>query len=190
MLGKSDYPTVESLVQLGQSLPDQNRVLKGGDKLCYLFQSSGTSGLPKAMMITHKNAIHSGLQTMITGTQAALFMGVEPGQPQRVLGVIPAYHSYGMILWILRVNLLPLTNVLLPKWDLELALRTIQKYKLTHLPLVPPLVRQLAQSPLTEKYDLSSVIGAVSGAAYLPPDVAHELARKLPQGAAAPVPSG
>lgn len=185
----SGHQTVESLVRLGQKIPEQNRPSKGG-KLCYLFQSSGTSGLPKAMMISHKNAIHSGLQGMITGTQAARFMGVEPGQPQRVLGVIPAYHSYGMILWILRVNLQPLMNVMLPKWNLELALQTIQKYKITHLPLVPPLVRQLAQSPLTDKYDLSSVIGAASGAAYLPPDVAYQLAKKLPQGADAPVPSG
>lgn len=37
--------------------------------------------------------------------------------------------------------------------DLEFALSAIEKYKLTALPLVPPLVRQLAQSPLTEKYD-------------------------------------
>ena len=95
-----------------------------------------------------------------------------------------------MILWILRVNLQPATNVMLPKWDLELALKTIEKYKITHLPLVPPLVRQLAQSPLTEKYDLSSVVVAASGAAYLPPDVAYQLAKKLPQGAGAPIPSG
>jgi 4-coumarate--CoA ligase len=100
------------------------------------------------------------------------------------------YHSYGMILWILRINLLPVTNVLLPKWDVELALKSIEKYKLTLLPLVPPLVRQLAQSPLTEKYDLSSVQGAMSGAAYLPPDVAYQLAKKLPQGAGMPIPSG
>jgi 4-coumarate--CoA ligase len=183
------YPTVESLVRLGQRMPETNRPLKGG-KLAYLFQSSGTSGMPKAMMITHRNAIHSGLQGMITGSQAARYMGVEPGQPQRLLGVIPAYHSYGMILWILRLNLQPLCNVMLPKWNLELALQTIQKYKLTHLFLVPPLVRQLAQSPLTEKYDLSSVIGAASGAAYLPPDAAHALAKKLPQGADAPISSG
>jgi acyl-CoA synthetase (AMP-forming)/AMP-acid ligase II len=95
-----------------------------------------------------------------------------------------------MILWILRINLLQLTNVMLPKWDLEFALKTIQKHKITVLPLVPPLVQQLAHSPLTEKYDLSSVIGAASGAAYLPPDVAYQLANKLPQGGNMPIPSG
>lgn len=188
----ASHPTVESLVRLGQTIPEPSppRPLKGGNKLCYLFQSSGTSGLPKAMMISHKNAIHSGFQGMITGTQTARFMGVEPLQPQRLLGVVPAYHSYGMILWILRLNHQPTTNVMMSKWNLELALQTIQEYKLTHLFLVPPLVRQLAQSPLTAKYDLSSVLGAASGAAYLPPDVAYALAKKLPQGADAPVPSG
>lgn len=183
-------PTVESLVRIGERMPEVPRKLEGGAKLCYLFQSSGTSGLPKAMMISHKNAIHSGLQGMITATQSARYAGVEPLQPSRVLGVVPAYHSYGMILWILRVNLQQLTNVMLPKWDLELALRTIEKYKITLLPLVPPLARQLAQSPLTEKYDLSSVITCASGAAYLPPDVAYQLAKKLPQGAGSPIPSG
>ena len=186
----SGHRTIESLVREGLELPERPRKLLGGDRMAYLFQSSGTSGLPKAMMISHKNGYHSGMQTLITAVQHARYAGVEPLSPTKTLGVIPMYHSYGMILWILRVNLMKNTNIMLPKWDLELALKTIEKYKITHLPLVPPLVRQLAQSPLTEKYDLSSVVGAVSGAAYLPPDVAYQLAKKLPQGAAAPIPSG
>jgi 4-coumarate--CoA ligase len=182
------HRTVESLVREGAKLPETQRKLLGGDKLCYLFQSSGTSGLPKAMMISHKNAIHSGMQGMITATQTARFVGLEPLTHQTVLGVVPAYHSYGMILWILRLGLQPSTNIMLPKWDLELALKSIQKYKITVLPLVPPIVRQLAQSPLTEKYDLSSVQSTASGAAYLPPDVAYQLAEKLPNKS--PIPSG
>ncbi|KNG49051.1 4-coumarate-CoA ligase [Stemphylium lycopersici] len=136
------------------------------------------------------NGYHSGMQTLITAVQTARYMGTEPLPPTTTLGVIPMYHSYGMILWILRVNLTRNTTILLPKWNVEAALRSVQDYKITHLPLVPPLVRQLALSPLTQKYDLSSVVAAASGAAYLPPDVAVDLARKLPQGAAAPVPSG
>ncbi|KAF2749964.1 4-coumarate-CoA ligase-like protein [Sporormia fimetaria CBS 119925] len=187
----SNHPTIESLVRHGSTLPETPRKIRGGDRMAYLFQSSGTSGLPKAMMTSHKGGLHSGLQGMVTAVQGARYMGMEPlSTPQTVLGVIPMYHSYGMILWILRLNLLKLTNVLLPKWDLEFALQTIQKYKITTLPLVPPLVQQLANSPLTEKYDLSSVLGAVSGAAYLPPDVAVNLAKKLPQGKDAPIPSG
>jgi 4-coumarate--CoA ligase len=183
-----NHRTIESLVREGNKLPEPQRKLLGGDKLCYLFQSSGTSGLPKAMMISHKNAIHSGMQGMVAATQTARFLGVEPLTHQTVLGVVPAYHSYGMILWILRLGLQPSTNIMMSKWDLELALKSIEKYKITMLPLVPPLVRQLAQSPLTEKYDLSSVQSAASGAAYLPPDVAYQLAAKL--GNTSPIPSG
>lgn len=185
-----DYPTVDSLVRLGEKMQETNRKLFGGHKLCFLFQSSGTSGLPKAMMVTHYNAAHTAIQTLVVATQIAIFNKMTPLTPQTVLGVVPAYHSYGMILWVLRLNLCKFTNILLPKWDLELALRSIQKYRITHLPLVPPIVRQLAQSPLTEKYDLSSVISCSSGAAYLPNDVAYELARKLPQGASKPVLTG
>lgn len=185
------HRTIESLVREGTSLPERPRKMLGGNRLAYLFQSSGTSGLPKAMMITHSNGYHSGMQTMTTAVQGARFMNMEPFATHSItLGVIPMYHSYGMILWNLRVNFTRNTTILLPKWDLELALQSIEKYKITALPLVPPLIRQLAQSPLTEKYDLSSVIGAVSGAAYLPPDVAYQLAQKLPQGKDMPIPSG
>lgn len=188
----SGYPTIESLVTLGHTLKDPSPYPppSGGAKLAYLFQSSGTSGLPKAMMISHRAAVHSGFQQMITGVQTARFMGVQPLSPQTVLGVVPAYHSFGMIMWVLRIGHSEITNVMLSKWNLELALQSIQKYKISLLPLVPPLVRQLAQSPLTEKYDLSSVVGAASGAAYLPADVAVALAAKLPQGAGSPVTSG
>jgi 4-coumarate--CoA ligase len=187
----SGHRTVESLVREGTKIPEQPRKLLGGDRMAYLFQSSGTSGLPKAMMITHRNGYHSGMQSLVTAVQTARYMGVEPlSPPTRTLGVIPMYHSYGMIVWILRVNLLQNTNIMLPKWDVKVALESIQKHKITHLPLVPPLVRQLAQSELTATYDLNSVIGAGSGAAYLPPDVAYQLAKKLPQGAAMPIPSG
>lgn len=185
----SGHPTVESLVRAGSKMPEPTRKLVGGDKLCYLFQSSGTSGLPKAMMISHKNAIHSGMQGMVAATRAAQHAGVQSVVHHTLLGVVPAYHSYGMILWILRVNLTPATNIMLPKWDVELALKCIEKYKITMLPLVPPLVRQLAQSPLMEKYNLSSVLAASSGAAYLPPDVAYQLAKKLPNQQT-PIPSG
>ena len=162
----SGHRTIESLVREGMRLQERPRKLLGGNRLAYLFQSSGTSGLPKAMMITHANGYYSGIQTLTTATQGARFMNLEPfATPSVTLGVIPMYHSYGMILWNLRINLVRNTTILLPKWNLERALSSIQKYKVTALPLVPPLIRQLAQSPLTEKYDLSSVIGAVSGAA-------------------------
>ena len=68
------YRTLESLVRQGERLPEQKRKLKGGQNLCFLFQSSGTSGMPKAMMITHKNAVHTAKQGMITAIRTAQFV--------------------------------------------------------------------------------------------------------------------
>jgi 4-coumarate--CoA ligase len=65
----SSRPTIESLVRFGQSIPEIPRKLLGGDRMAYLFQSSGTSGLPKAMIISHKNGLHSGLQGMVLNPQ-------------------------------------------------------------------------------------------------------------------------
>lgn len=89
----SGHRTIESLVREGFGLPEVPRKLLGGDRLAYLFQSSGTSGLPKAMMISHKNGAHSVMQGMVTATQNARFAGVEPLTPQRVLGELWARGS-------------------------------------------------------------------------------------------------
>lgn len=68
------YPTVEFLIRQGEKMTEPNKNMKGGNRLCYLFQSSGTSGFPKAMMISHKNAIHTTLQGIITGARTAEFV--------------------------------------------------------------------------------------------------------------------
>lgn len=68
------YRTLESLVRQGQGLPERSRKLRGGQNLCFLFQSSGTSGMPKAMMITHKNAVSTAIQGMITALRTAQYV--------------------------------------------------------------------------------------------------------------------
>lgn len=187
----SGHRTVESLVRQGMQLAERPRRLHGGHRLACLFQSSGTSGLPKAMMITHYNSVSSSLQAPICNVQAARFAGTTPlSAPITTLGMLPMYHSYGMVTSILRINHFRNTHILLPKWDVQLALHAIQKYKITTLPLVPPLVRHLALSPLLDTYDVSSVVSASSGAAHLPPDVAAQLAKRLPRYGAALIPSG
>lgn len=70
------YPTVEYLIRQGERMAESNRKLRGGDRLCYLFQSSGTSGFPKAMMISHKNAIHTAMQGTITAMRTAEFVWI------------------------------------------------------------------------------------------------------------------
>ncbi|KAF2762904.1 4-coumarate-CoA ligase [Pseudovirgaria hyperparasitica] len=181
------WPTVEALVRVGLGVDEgvargfEGRRVVGGERLAFLFQSSGTSGLPKAMMITHRNAIAIAQQSIIDGRAIGEFIGGDPIH-HKILGIVPCYHSYGAIVYIARINLFRYANVmLLPRWNTKHALETIERYRITSLPMVPQVVRQLAQYPDLHKHDLSSVIAVGSGAAYLPPDVAKALGDKLPQ---------
>ncbi|KAJ7194234.1 hypothetical protein GGX14DRAFT_476663 [Mycena pura] len=152
------------------------------DTLAYLVMSSGTSGLPKAVAITHGNAIYSNIQAMVIAQVA------EPFVPQRVeldgqtpisLAVLPMFHSYGLFAYILRATLRPTTYVILKRWDTAHYLKSIAKYRATHLTLVPSTVHQLVNHPDTKKTDLSSVVFMNCGAAYLPPELAAQMSRFL-----------
>src|SRR4030095_6770883 len=71
------------------------------------------------------------------------------------------------------------TIVSMPRFDFAEFLQTVQKYKLTVLPLVPPVVLGLVKSPAVAQFDLSSVRLIFSGAAPLGEDIARELSKKM-----------
>ncbi|KAF8687119.1 hypothetical protein AX14_003697 [Amanita brunnescens Koide BX004] len=85
------------------------------------------------------------------------------------------HHSYGFVFYCFKSLLAPMTLVIMPSWNLDLALAFIPKYKITHLTFVPSVVHQLVHHPKASKTDFSSVIAIGSGAAYLPPDLKDKL---------------
>src|SRR6478672_4304856 len=108
--------------------------------------SSGTTGWPKGVMLTHFNlvAMLSQLETA-----AVLHAG------DRVICVVPCYHVYGFHV-VMNLGLRTgATVVTLPRFDLEAFLSTLQKYEVNIVPVVPPIVLTLARSPLVETFDLS-----------------------------------
>ncbi|KAH8829590.1 hypothetical protein DL96DRAFT_1708713 [Flagelloscypha sp. PMI_526] len=159
--------------------------------LAYLVFSSGTSGLPKAVMISHTNILASFMQIGIA-RQAAdqVFTPPRPNNPEGIpilLAFLPMYHTYGLHIYVYRSFLSPMTLVIVPKWNVDLALKYIPKFQVTALTLVPSIAHQLANdSRVTAgNVDLTSVSTLATGAAYLPPTLANQLlGLNLAKGAA------
>ncbi|MCB0136560.1 MAG: AMP-binding protein, partial [Caldilineaceae bacterium] len=138
------------------------------EDLVVLPYSSGTTGLPKGVMLTHHNLVSniSQCENMQFGP------GLELVSDDVVLGLLPFFHIYGMQVLM---NLYPSiggTVVTLPRFDLEASLKLIQEYRMRRLYFVPPIVLALAKHPLVDQYDLSSVEVILSGAAPLGADLA------------------
>ena len=133
--------------------------------LAALPYSSGTTGFPKGVMLTHRNLVANLLQT-------------DPVHPltaqDRVMAVLPFFHIYGMQVVLNLALRRGATLVTMPKFELEPFLGALERYRITRAFVVPPLVLALAKHPAVDRYDLSSLCGMMSGAA--PLDAALETA--------------
>ncbi len=132
--------------------------------------SSGTTGLPKGVMLTHRNLVANC-------AQAKAALPVKPGSV--AMGVLPFFHIYGMTVIMNLALREGATIVTMPRFDLEQFLELHQKHQVTHSFVVPPIVLALAKHPLVDKYDLSSIEILMSGAAPLSPELAEAAAKRL-----------
>ncbi len=145
------------------------------EDLALLQYTGGTTGLPKGVMLTHYNLVVNTLQCIE-------WQEKDPdGEQERVLGVLPFFHVYGMTVVM---NLSIATGammILLPRFDVKEVLETIQKLKPTQFPGAPTMYIGLLNHPEVDRYDLSSVSICLSGSAPLAPEVQKQF-EKLTSG--------
>jgi acyl-CoA synthetase (AMP-forming)/AMP-acid ligase II len=132
--------------------------------------SSGTTGLPKGVMLTHRNLVANILQC------EAVFGLVEDDV---TLGVLPFFHIYGLVVVMNLSFRVGATLVTMPRFDLQQCLRTLETHRVTYAYVVPPIVLAFARSPLVGNYDLGALRVLFSGAAPLSAEVAEAAGRRL-----------
>lgn len=126
------------------------------DQVAVIFCSSGTTGMPKGVLITHNNII-SVVQAY--RHRFVLFKMMFVDRTLAVLNVAPWFHVLGFMSMVMLATSRTANFVFLPRFEEEPFLRSIEKYKISILTLVPPVMVFLAKTPLFDKYDLSSLIG-------------------------------
>ena len=142
----------------------------GSDDLAALPYSSGTTGYPKGVMLTHRNLVAN-----LSQVHGAMPLGPD----DVVIGVLPFFHIYGMQVILNLALRAGSTIVTMPRFDLEGFLSIIQERKVTRAYVVPPIALALAKHPLVDQYDLSSLELVFSGAAPLGAELEEACAARL-----------
>ena len=140
-----------------------------GDVLALPY-SSGTTGLPKGVMLTHGNIVANLAQCDFVDQSVA---------GDHMIGVLPFFHIYGMVVVLCMMLRRGASVVTMPQFDLEMYLRLSQQYRVKAAYLVPPIALALAKHPLVDKYDLSSLEMINSGAAPMGPELERACATRL-----------
>jgi len=140
--------------------------------------SSGTTGLPKGVEVSHYNLIANLEQTIYMRYLKKPWD--HTNHPREVwLGFLPLYHAYGQLYTIAMAQKLQIPCYIMKQFQYEDFLQAIQDYRVTHLQVAPPIMVMLSKRPETAKYDLSSVTDILCGAAPLSKELQTEISRKL-----------
>lgn len=163
----------KDLISKSPSVSELPQVSIRGDDTAALLYSSGTTGVSKGVVLSHRNFI--SVSQMVTSDQR--LMGEKD---YRFICFLPMFHIFG--LGVILYSQLQEGNTIISmgKFDFEGLLKNVEKYRATHLWVVPPIILALAKHDVVKKFDLSSLKQIGSGAAPLGKELMEECAKKFP----------
>ncbi|KAL3463342.1 hypothetical protein BJX64DRAFT_276481 [Aspergillus heterothallicus] len=152
----------EFIEKYAKSLPSASHPVDvEPDDVAFLVYSSGTTGLPKGVMVSHRNVVADVvLQAAVEGPHVNW-------KEDRTLAVLPTYHIYGLICLVHLPVWLGTTTIFMEKFDLLTFCRLILEHKISHVYVAPPVVLHLAKNPTINKSEIASLRMITSGGAPL-----------------------
>ena len=180
--GKDGHASLGELIQQvhGKGIPRTHVREANKDTLAYFIFSSGTSGLPKAVMISHGNLCTLIMHNAVSAQEHSKVLPPPPPVPATTLIPLPLHHAFGLMVIGIIGTLAPSTIIMLSQWDIDAWFDTVEKYRVQNLYLVPSLLHQVAHHKRFETTDFSSVLRFGSGAAALPTLLANKVKQRIP----------
>jgi 4-coumarate--CoA ligase len=140
------------------------------DTVVVLPYSSGTTGISKGVMLTHRNLVANVAQVL---------SGADIAEDETFIAVLPFFHIYGMQVLMNTGLRAGVTVITMPRFDLEEFLRLHQEHGITRSFVAPPIVVALAKHPMVDNYDLTALRQVFSGAAPLSAELSLECGARL-----------
>lgn len=144
--------------------PTPPRIAVTPDDVALFQYTGGTTGQPKAAMLTHRNMMANTLQVRA-------WLADLHDSRERIMGAIPFFHVYGVVAMLMGIATANEAVVIPNPRPIDNVMHILQKERCTYFPGVPAMYIAIVNHPSVQKYDLTSIRSCVSGSAPLPMDV-------------------